>query len=80
MRVIVKFFGIFSELADAREKSVSLESEITALELYQRVTKEFPQNRRIPKILFAVNEEFVKPGYRLKDGDVCAFIPPMCGG
>jgi len=32
------------------------------------------------QILFAVNHQYVKADYQLKDGDEVAFFPPVTGG
>jgi molybdopterin converting factor small subunit len=34
----------------------------------------------VPRVRIAVNEGLPPPGYRLRDGDVVAFLPPVAGG
>lgn len=80
MEVSVKYFGIFQECAKKKEKKIQLAKPCTAQELYQILLSDFPEKRKLPKILFAVNQEFVKPSHLLKDGDELALLPPMSGG
>lgn len=80
MEVIVKYFGIFQECAGIKEKRMEVPDRTAVHDLYEIVSKFFPKKRRLPKILFAVNQEFAKPNQQLKDGDELALIPPMSGG
>lgn len=80
MIVIVKFFGILQEQVPAKEKRVQIRTGMTVGNIYRTLSKSFPEKRFLPKILFAVNQEFVKSSHILKDGDELALIPPMSGG
>jgi len=88
MQVIVKYFGIFQDCltktaaqqSSQRAKTVEFSPPCTVAELYRRVSQTFPEKKKFPKVLFAVNQEFVKSSHRLCDGDEVGFIPPMSGG
>ena len=80
MEIQVKFFGVLRDCAGAQNQKIRVPAGSTALETYRFVLGTFAEKRPLPKILFAVNQEFVKASRTLRDGDELALIPPMSGG
>lgn len=80
MKVTVKFFGILKEYAETKETALEIRNGIRANELYKIIVKSFPEKKRLPKVLFAVNQKFAQPSQTLRNGDEFALIPPMSGG
>ena len=80
MQIIVKYFGTFQEAAGTKESRMDVAPGTSAEAAYRELLKTFPAKARLPKILFAVNQEFVKGGQVLRPGDELALIPPIAGG
>lgn len=51
----------------------------TIKEIKKEVEQKFHASR-LASVMTAVNEEFVPEDYKVKEGDVVAFIPPVSGG
>ena len=80
MKVNVKFFGIFQEAAQTQEVKIEIKKGTRVNELYHQILSSFPEKKRFPRVLFAVNQDFVKSSQTLKEGDELSLIPPMSGG
>lgn len=81
MKVKLRFFAIYREMAGAKEAELELEKEATVAQLLERLSQKFPQitiNRAAT--LVAVNREYVDADFALTDGDEVALIPPVSGG
>lgn len=70
--------------AHLREETGQSEVEIegagkTIEQIKKEVVEQFHASR-LDSAMTAVNEEFVPEDYRVKEGDVVAFIPPVSGG
>lgn len=80
MRVRVKFFGIVQDAAGSKGKSLRLPEGSCVADAWRILSGEWKNAAVLPKLMFAVNQEFTKPTATLKDGDELALIPPMSGG
>jgi len=81
MKVKVKFFAILRERAGAGEIAKDIEEGSTVADLWAMLKKEYPNLAPVDtRLLYAVNQNYVKPDYALKNGDEVVFIPPVSGG
>ena len=59
----------------------ALEEDATVADLVAEVTRRYPNlSPDPPRIVVAVNREYVDHSHPLKEGDEAAFIPPVSGG
>jgi molybdopterin converting factor subunit 1 len=81
MKIRVKFFAILRERAGTSEATKDLADGATIAELWQGLQKDYPK-LDVPgiRLLYAVNQNYVPPEYKLKDNDEVVFIPPVSGG
>lgn len=81
MKVKVKFFAILRERAGAGEVTKDLKEGSTVTELWQALQSDYP---KLPssgiRVLYAVNQNYVKGDHVLKDRDEVVFVPPVSGG
>ncbi len=80
--ITVKLFATLKDKAGKDELSVAFPGG-TVAELLKQTSREYPALENIlscGKILVSVNQEFVKPDARIKDGDEVALMPPFSGG
>lgn len=81
MKVRVKFFAILRERAGAAEITRDLEDGSTVADLWQALQQDFPKlNVAGIRLLYAVNQNYVSPDFKLSDQDEVVFIPPVSGG
>jgi molybdopterin synthase catalytic subunit len=81
MKVKVKFFAILRERAGAGEIIKEIGEGGTVADLWAMLKKEYPKLAPVEtRLLFAVNQNYVRTDYELKDGDEVVFIPPVSGG
>jgi len=78
MNVQVLFFASLKEHLGKAEIKLEISSLQTVASL--RETLSAGKDALPGQILVAVNHQYVKPGYRLNDGDEVAFFPPVTGG
>lgn len=81
MKVRVKFFAILREKVGAAEVTREIEDGGTVADLWRALQKDYPK-LDVPgfRLLYAVNQNYVKTDYRLSDQDEVVFIPPVSGG
>ncbi len=81
MKVRVKFFAILRERAGTAEVTREIQEGGTLAELWRALQKDYPK-LDVPgiRLLYAVNQNYVKPDHVLKDQDEVVFIPPVSGG
>ncbi|HEX6439925.1 MAG TPA: molybdopterin converting factor subunit 1 [Candidatus Binatia bacterium] len=81
MKIKVKFFAILRERAGAAEITRDLEDGSTVADLWQALQQDFPKlNVAGIRLLYAVNQNYVSPDFKLSDQDEVVFIPPVSGG
>jgi molybdopterin synthase catalytic subunit len=77
----IRYFAILRELLGKSEETISVPDGTIVSEVYPLVTSEQPRLARLRRsMMLMVNEDYVEPGYVLRDGDEVAFIPPVSGG
>lgn len=79
MKVTVRFFALYREIAGRGQVEMEVKPGVTAGALLDRLRSDFPGLPDTPLIM-AVNAEFAGPEHVLRDGDVMALLPSMSGG
>ena len=81
MKVRVKFFALLRERAGTGEILQEIEEGSTVADLWQALEEKYPK-LRVPgiRLLYAVNQNYVSPGEKLKEMDEVVFLPPVSGG
>lgn len=80
IRVTVRFFARFRELAGRAEETVELPSGASVDDLVERLRASGGLEDLPDRPAVAVNLEYAPRGRRLRDGDEVALIPPVAGG
>ena len=81
MKIRIRFFASFREIARERERFVDVPSGTTASGLLATLARETPALEGIrSSTIFAVNGDYVSGDRVLQEGDEVAFIPPVSGG
>ncbi len=78
MTVKVLFFAGLKDYFGESEKQVEIKESVTVIDLWKRLSSSI--NSVSVPLLFAVNENYVKGSYVLKDKDTVAFMTPVAGG
>jgi molybdopterin synthase catalytic subunit len=77
MHVRVRLFAALRELAGTSERELELPEGARVADVWRRM----PELGTEPEgLLYALNQEYVKPDRELADGDELAVIPPVSGG
>ena len=77
----VLLFASIAEKAGTRRLRVPLETGDTVADVRERVVARYPQLQvAVPTLLYAVHEEYAKPGDPVEPGATVALIPPVSGG
>jgi molybdopterin converting factor subunit 1 len=81
MKIKVRFFAILRERAGAAEITRDIGDGSTVADLWQALQQDFPKlNVAGIRLLYAVNQNYVSPDFKLSDQDEVVFIPPVSGG
>lgn len=76
MSITIRYFASLREQIGRGEDHLDAGSAATVGEVWQRLHgQDMP-----PRVLAAVNQEYVAADHRLADGDEVAFFPPVTGG
>jgi molybdopterin converting factor subunit 1 len=81
MKVKVKLFAILRERAGTAVVIKEIEEGSTVADLWAALQQDYPK-LAVPgvRLLYAVNQDYVKPDCVLKNSDEVVFIPPVSGG
>ena len=81
MTVKVKLFAILRERAGAAEVIKEIKEGSTVADLWAVLQQDYPK-LAVPgiRLLYAVNQDYVKPDRVLKNADEVVFVPPVSGG
>lgn len=74
------FFGIYGQMARAREGSARLPAESTVSDLIDVLRGSRGFDWLPDRVVVAVNQRYAEPGTPLAHGDEVALIPPVAGG
>ena len=81
MKVKVKFFAILRERVGAGEITKEIAEGSTVADLWAALKRDYPKLAPVEtRLLYAVNQNYVKPDQMLKERDEVVFIPPVSGG
>lgn len=81
MRVRVKLFATYREIAGTKEITWSVAGRATLEELLDGLLSKYPRLAgHRDTMLLAVNHEFADPSTALHEGDEVAIMPPVSGG
>lgn len=81
MKVKVKFFAILRERVGSGEITKEIREGMTVRELWETLRADYPRLGSTEiRLLYAVNQAYVKPDHVLKERDEVVFIPPVSGG
>ncbi len=81
MRLRVRLFASYREIAGARELAWTAEAGETVADLVARLVAKYPRlGGHRDTMLIAVNLAFAPPDAVLHDGDEVALMPPVSGG
>ncbi len=81
MEIRVKLFAILRDRANTSDLVLHLQDRATVAQAREAVASKLPELRELlPRVAFAVNQEYVKQEATLCDGDELALIPPVSGG
>jgi molybdopterin synthase sulfur carrier subunit len=81
MTVIIKLFAILKDRAGVSEIAMQLQSNSTVSDAVAVLASRHESIARfLPKVAYAVNQNYVPAGTELHDGDELALIPPVSGG
>jgi molybdopterin converting factor subunit 1 len=81
MRITVRFFAVLRDKTGIGESQIEIEPGSTVASAADALAGTFPAIRdSLPRVAFAVNQEYSKPQDLLREGDELALIPPVSGG
>jgi len=79
--VTVLLFASLAEKAGRRRVELPLNDGETVGDVCERLFIDFPDLRAFqPRLVYAVDEEYARPGDRVPQGSTLALIPPVSGG
>ena len=81
MKVKVKLFAILRERAGTAEVTKEIQEGSTVGDLWAALQQDYPK-LAVPgiRLLYAVNQDYVRPDRVLKNSDEVVFVPPVSGG
>jgi molybdopterin converting factor subunit 1 len=81
MKVKVKLFAILRERAGTGEVHKEIREGSTVADLWAVLQQDYPK-LAVPgiRLLYAVNQDYVKPDRVLENSDEVVFVPPVSGG
>ena len=79
MKVTVRFFAQFREIAGEKQKEVEIEDGRMLHDIIFRLRNEYPDLKK-QKIILSLNHKYAHPEEKLKDDDEIALFPPVSGG
>jgi molybdopterin converting factor subunit 1 len=81
MKVKVKLFAILRERAGIAEITKEIQEGSTVADLWAALQQDYPK-LAVPgiRLLYAVNQDYVRPDRVLKNSDEVVFVPPVSGG
>ncbi|MGA2412369.1 MAG: molybdenum cofactor biosynthesis protein MoaE, partial [Candidatus Binataceae bacterium] len=80
-RLTIKLFATLRERAQTSELAREFPEGVSVADIWQHLLGEFPAlGGHTNGVAYAVNHEYVEAGYRPRDRDEVAFIPPVSGG
>ena len=81
MKVKVKLFANLRERAGTAEVTKEIQEGSTVADLWAALQQDYPK-LAVPgiRLLYAVNQDYVRPDRVLNNSDEVVFVPPVSGG
>ena len=81
MHCTVRYHAILQERLGKQEDSIPITADLTAALLLEQIGQQYPALQPlIPSLKIAINDEFVEPHNRVREGDRVDLLPPFGGG
>src|SRR6185436_16947701 len=81
MTVSLRFFASLREAVGQKEMCLDIADGSTIDDLKARLSIDFPKlEAMLPRVVCAIDDEYVASDERLRDGAQVALIPPVSGG
>ena len=81
MKVHIRLYAGLHDLLGERNVTLELSDGASVAELRDQLGRQYPVvTPFLPTLVCAVDEEYVTPDHRLREGDNVALIPPVSGG
>ena len=81
MQIRLRLFAVYRDRAGVEEATLDLPKFVRVGDVLQHVREAYPKLRDLPpRVLVAVNMEYVNHDHELHEGDEVALIPPVAGG
>jgi molybdopterin converting factor subunit 1 len=81
MTITAKLFAILKDRAGLSQTTLELPTGGTVFDAAELLADRYPNLKTfLPRIAYAVNEQYVGPDTELQNGDELALIPPVSGG
>jgi molybdopterin converting factor subunit 1 len=80
IRVRTLFFGVYGEMAGAREGTAELAVGSSVSDLVRALRGDRGLDWLPERVVVAVNQSYAESATSLADGDEVALIPPVAGG
>ena len=81
MTIRVRLFALLRDKAGTGEAALPLPDGATVAAAAAELVARFPGIRgAVPRVMYAVNQEYAGADAVLRDGDELALIPPVSGG
>jgi molybdopterin synthase catalytic subunit len=81
MTIRVRLFAVLRDRAGTGSADLSLPDGATVSAAAEAAAERFPAIRdAVPRVMYAVNQEYASGDAVLRDGDELALIPPVSGG
>jgi molybdopterin synthase catalytic subunit len=81
IRINVKLFAILRERTGVGEMSIEIPDGSTIAYAAEEIARQRPQIKELlPRVAFAVNQEYQPRESKLNNRDELALIPPVSGG
>lgn len=81
MKVKIKFFAMLRERVGTGEITKEIREGSTVGELWESLKREYPKLASVEtRLLYAVNQDYVRADHVLREQDEVVFVPPVSGG
>ena len=81
MKVKVKFFAILRERVGTGEITKEIREGSTVAQLWEALKQDYPKLASAEmRLVYAVNQDYVRADHVLKERDEVVFVPPVSGG
>jgi molybdopterin converting factor subunit 1 len=80
MKLKIALFGIAKEIVGSSTLDLTAPDHHSVADLMTQLRTQYPALRELTSFAVAVNSEYAAEGYRLRENDEIALIPPVSGG